>query len=330
MIRPEDDSFHDAGDDPYWNESAYFTFVIPERKLDGLVYFWHRPNMNLSSAIVALWDPSGEQTYDSLFYEFSPINELPKGSDMFRFTLDNGLTAECLEPLRSYRLGFEGDGLGLDLRWDGFMEPWQWSPASHNGYGSFAHGHYQQGGRLAGSVVLNGETFPVDCLGIRDRSWGPRRLHASPWVRGGFEWGHASETSSFLVASTSRLPVDEDPIVGTTESVLFGWYIRDGVLGNLTSGQRRVERGDGGRPLRFSIEAQDDLDRELRVDGSFENVLRWHGPWFCFWSLTRCRFDGQDVWGDSQDTFIRPRQSPHLRSLLRHATSPSGGRSSWS
>src|SRR2546423_6194252 len=83
MIRPEDDSFHDGQGDPYWNESAYFTFVIPERKIDGLIYFWHRPTMNLSSAIVALWDPSGAETYDCLFYDFTPFNALPRDADMF-------------------------------------------------------------------------------------------------------------------------------------------------------------------------------------------------------------------------------------------------------
>ena len=320
MVRPEDDSFHDSHGDPYWNESAYFTFLVPERKIDGVVYFWHRPNMNLSAGGLALWDPSGEEAYDCLLYEFSYFNALPESADMFRCTLDNGLSVECPEPLESYGLSFKGDGGALDLSWEGFMEPWEWNPPSRGDLGSFGHGHYQQGGRVTGTVTVRGETLAVDCLGIRDHAWGPRPLHLAPWTRGGYEWAHASEGNSFMVASASRLPVDEDPIVGTTEPVMFGWYIRDGVLGNLTSGERRVERGDGGRPLRFSIDAKDDHDRDLHAEGTFENVLRWQGPypWFSFWSLTRCQFDGHEAWGDSQDFFIRPRQSRHLQSLLQN------------
>jgi hypothetical protein len=317
MIHPRDDSFHDPKGDPYWNESGYFSFVIPERNIDGLVYLWHRPTMRLSAGGAALWDPSGEETYDCLLYDFNTQLTLPDGADMFDCTLDNGVSVECSKPLQSYRLSYKGDAGALDLQWDGFMEPWHWAPPSPQQLGSFGQGHYQQGGRVTGTIDVVGETVPVDCLGIRDHSWGPRRLHAAAWTRGGYEWAHASEGSSFLIASASRIPVDEDPIVGTTESVLFGWYIRDGVLANLISGQRQVERGPGGRPVRFVVDASDDLDRSLHVEGRFENVLRWHGPWFTFWSLIRCEFDGREAWGDSQDYFIRPGQSRALRSLLR-------------
>lgn len=43
MLRPEDDSFHRGSDDPWWNESAWFGFMVPERELSGYVYMYHRP-----------------------------------------------------------------------------------------------------------------------------------------------------------------------------------------------------------------------------------------------------------------------------------------------
>lgn len=38
-----------GAEDPYWNESAWFGLMIPERKIHGFVYFWHRNNMNKRS-----------------------------------------------------------------------------------------------------------------------------------------------------------------------------------------------------------------------------------------------------------------------------------------
>ena len=80
LIRPEDDYFHHGTrtDNPFWNESAWFPFHVPERELCGFVYMNHRPNMNFSMTGVALWDPSGEQTYDCLYYdeEEEPFDKL--------------------------------------------------------------------------------------------------------------------------------------------------------------------------------------------------------------------------------------------------------------
>jgi hypothetical protein len=45
--------------DPYWNESSWFSFSIPERKFHGFIYYFFRPNMNLLVGGPAIWDPSG-------------------------------------------------------------------------------------------------------------------------------------------------------------------------------------------------------------------------------------------------------------------------------
>ena len=34
--------------------------------------------------------------------------------------------------------------------------------------------HFDQAGHVAGTMVLRGETVPIDCYSVRDRSWGPR------------------------------------------------------------------------------------------------------------------------------------------------------------
>jgi hypothetical protein len=77
MTQPGDDSFHPRSSTPYWNESAWFGFMIPERRIDGWVYMWHRPNMGLSAGGAALWDPTFEDTYSCLLYHLDPNCSLP-------------------------------------------------------------------------------------------------------------------------------------------------------------------------------------------------------------------------------------------------------------
>jgi hypothetical protein len=315
-VGAHDDLFHDPGDHPYWNESAWFGFMVPERRLNGWVYLWHRPNMQLSAGGVALWDPTGEEIHNCLYYELNSTQSLPRGAEMFDARLDNGLSVECLDPLTSYRLGFKNEGCELDLSWEGVLPVRALHYSGNPGVEAWAQGHYEQSGRVRGTVRVEDETLTVDCLSNRDHSWGPR-LPGSSWKRGGYEWANASATNSFGVTSLSGLPFDADPVVGATEKVAHGWYNRDGVIGELVSGERRVvERGGDGRPLRVVLKGKDHLGRELHAEGRPENLLKWLGPCFVFWSLAKWEFDGQEGWGEIQD-FLQPRQSRRLGRSLR-------------
>src|SRR5262245_45577538 len=96
-IRRIDDKFHPRNDSPYWNESSFLSFVIPERMMTLMFYVWHRPNMNLTSTEVAVWDPSANNEYDCLWYEIDQHQHLEPGSDMYEFASRNGTVVETLE-----------------------------------------------------------------------------------------------------------------------------------------------------------------------------------------------------------------------------------------
>src|SRR4051812_35017420 len=57
-----------ATDDPFWNESCWFSFSIPEREIHGMVYYFFRPNMNLLMGGPIVWDGSGANTWDCLYH----------------------------------------------------------------------------------------------------------------------------------------------------------------------------------------------------------------------------------------------------------------------
>jgi hypothetical protein len=117
VLGPADEAFHPAGEEPHWNESAWFGFCVPERDLNGFFYFFHDVRTGTSGGGPALWDPSGEQVYDCRFYDWRWI-QLPTGRLDFRdFTLPNSLRHEVLDPMRSYRLSYAELGLELDVTW---------------------------------------------------------------------------------------------------------------------------------------------------------------------------------------------------------------------
>ena len=328
MIKPEDDYFHPRSDSPYWNESSWIQFMVPERQIDGWAYFYHRPNMNLSAGGVALWDPSGEQSYDCLFYEWDEHQALPDGADMYDFSLRNGLTVECVEPLKSFRVSFKNADCQLELTWDAIMDPYE-APAPKSevvnpGLVDWGTGHYDQFGRARGQVHIEGESLDIDCFSVRDHSWGPRQDGTATFLRGSWPWAVASETSAFSCWAMSRLPLDEDPIAGTTEPVAAGWYTRDGIIGQLVSGERRVvERGSDGRPMHEIVDAKDHLGREFHAEGRPANLLKWHAytTFFNHWSLARWEFDGQEAWGEMNDYFTVRQMRRFQQSLRRRRLS---------
>ncbi|HEV8625737.1 MAG TPA: hypothetical protein VG034_14855 [Acidimicrobiia bacterium] len=305
-IRESDDSFHPATDDPFWNESAWFNFNIPARALNGFVYVYHRPNMHYSVAGVGLWDPTGADTYDCVHYDFGDTLPLPPDAEMFDFTLANSMTMRCLQPLRQYHISFDRNGCQLELTWTGMMDPFP------SGLGDFSTGHYDQSGRVCGTVAVEGSIYEVDCFSNRDHSWGPRPFVNRPKLD--YTWAVASERSAFSILalggdvppSKGYLPTAaNDPLRGTVEPIADGWYLRDGQLGSLVSGTTTVtDRGPDGRPLVIVVDGIDDLGRTLRAAGRAETWLRWPGyQMLTYWTGVRWTFDSITAWGELQDMF---------------------------
>ena len=59
-----DDSFHPAvSDDPFWTETSWYAFSIPERRMAGTIYPLFRPNLGVCSVAVYLWDDRSENPW---------------------------------------------------------------------------------------------------------------------------------------------------------------------------------------------------------------------------------------------------------------------------
>ncbi|HTK63994.1 MAG TPA: hypothetical protein VL595_16520, partial [Pseudonocardia sp.] len=82
-----DEHFHPRSDDPYWSENSLLGFNVPERNLSAFIYFYFRPNMNLVVAGPAMWDHTGEDVYNCLYYGWDQHLAIPEGADMMDFEL---------------------------------------------------------------------------------------------------------------------------------------------------------------------------------------------------------------------------------------------------
>ena len=200
------------------------------------------------------------------------------------FRLPNSLRHEVLEPMQRYRLSYSELGLDLELEWTALMGP------HVLGESSSEHCHFDQPGRMRGVATLNGERLDVDCYAMRDRTWGPHR----PGARrsGDYLWAIAGPDAHWHAITMAGRDRGEDNVLG-------GYLMREGRLGELVSGRRRVLQRRSGAPLRVVLEARDDLGRDLHAEGKVRTALRWLG-WpgrLTFWTLTEWRWDGVQGWG---------------------------------
>lgn len=299
-LEPTVDSWHghERSDDPWWNESAWFGFSVPERNINGWFYYWHRPNMNLTAGGVALWDDKGADRHDCLYYHWFPFNPLPRDGDMFDFSLSNGMRAELVEPLRTYRLRFEDDDCTLDLQWNGTVEP-MYDPLTLTTSVDIGNFHYDQLGHVEGEVVVRGERLAVDCHHIRDRSWGVRRPFQRG-LRGGLDMGWSTEDTAFVATMLTAEPPADETV--TTEPLAYGHLYKDGKASIATTGQRTVQRGPDGSAHRIVVDLADDEGRTVHAAGRPRNCLHYDDLWYLDWRLVEWDdIDGAPGWGETQD-----------------------------
>lgn len=310
-----DEYFHIRSDDPYWSENTLWSFNVPERNLVGLIYCYFRPNMNLVVAGPVVWDHTGEDVFNCLYYGWDQHLAMPKDCEMFDFTLSNSLSCKMIEPQKKYHWTYDRHDYKFDLVWTALAEPHymkldksgEESPGIKNWVardGDLPVGHYEQAGRFKGWIEVEGERIEIDSGALRDRGWGPRHADVADPLRAGWPYCFHSEKSSWhLYDPQLGFTWRDDPIEGTIETVTSGFYVRDGIKAYVVSGTRKAERGRDGRVLTQVIHAKDELGRELHAVGKSLNWIKWpvNSDIVVWWSLVRWEYDGMVVYGEDQD-----------------------------
>ncbi len=254
----KDDGFHFAqiGDRWWMTETSWFSFCCSERKLGGWLYTMVRPNIGTVAGGAWIWDDTAHLPWEVPYSANYTALRLPRDQDLTDITLPTGVSIRVVEPCTRYEIGFQdGERCRIALQFDGIMAP---RPLRKAGSPFGGANHFDQFGRVTGEVSLGGERIAIDCLAMRDRSWGPRPEHRPK--KGAYVTGIASEKDAFLAVTTWN---------GGVEEIAYGFMIRDGEVADLVSGRRLVEQDPGeGWVNRITIEGKDERGRTLHAVGT--------------------------------------------------------------
>jgi len=291
-----DDCFHTpTSDDPFWTETCWFTFAVPELRLSGQLYPFFRPNQNVCSAGAFFWDDKAHELHTIRFgknFWHLPIPD----QELTDIQLPNGISIRCTKPLEEYEVRYldpDDNEAEVDLTFTSICPP-----------NYLQSSHYEQPGRYRGTIRLADETIPVDNYGMRDRSWSVRSqfgidIHGTGAVSGGYSYGTADDHNSFHMIS---MAFTEGECVG-----IHGYYMRKGEYARLKSGKRTVLERDKvtGCPTVVLINAEDETGRMFKAQGRCLNKLGLHlNPNMFTWNcLTEWQFDGLSAYGEDHDNW---------------------------
>ncbi len=292
IFTARDDRFHFdelAGD--WWStETAWFSFSQPERRLGGWLYTLARPNIGTVAGGAWVWDDSAHLPWEVLYSANYTALELPRDQNLDDVTLPTGVSIRVIEPCMSYVLEYNDEPrLRASLRFEGVMPP---APLTGTGSTFGRSHHFDQIGRVSGEIVLHGETIPIDCLAVRDRTWGRRREDRPR--QAAYVTGVATARHGFL--AVTNVEADRNPVA-------YGFLHRDGRTLPLTQGERRVERDrDNGWITRVEIQAHDTEGRTLHALGEpLSRIVINRHTFIDINSLVRWEINGEGGHGEDQD-----------------------------
>jgi hypothetical protein len=311
MPESEHDAFHPpTSDDPWWQETAWFTFVVPERRLTCYVYPWVKPNQGILGGGVMVWDDRGRHPWDALHWDYQWTCPYPTPGDLRDITFPTGIAMRCVEPMQTYRVTYEHPRCSIDVTFEAIL-PAHILGAEDDTSGTFS-GHVDQQGHVTGAITLDGDRIDIDCFAMRDRSWGPRV--PTPGLHIGYDLC-AEARSAFVVFSQPDAP--GSPIVEN-----FGYLWRDGEQWPLRSGTRVLER-DGVWPRRVVVRAEDAAGRAFEAVGDVRNHMGFQNlpSMMNVVGLVRWEYEGSDGaatvgWGEFEDVWDVERYRLFARELM--------------
>ena len=246
---PADELFHPVGDDPAWSESYYFNFVDPDSGVGAFTRMGFRPNDGWADALHAVYLPAGRVVFTyGRRTDLTPevVDTLgPVDPTVGNLTLRRG------EAFRRWDIVYVGRGSGHgrpdrhaggDQGSAGRLER-PGAPRHGRGVRSDsaephyavggAQGHFEQTGRVSGTIRVGDERWDVAGFGVRDKSWGPRTWQAPSGTAAKAAGPAAVEQGCFLNWFSMNFGADLalGGACGRTADGTFrgkGWIQRDG------------------------------------------------------------------------------------------------------
>lgn len=288
-----DDDFHLAEmSDRWWEtETIWFSFHNVERRMGGWLYSMIRPNSRTVSGGAWVWDDSASSFWEVPYYANHATQRLREGTNLRDCTLPNGVSIRVESPLTRYRLGYDDrPRLHVDLQFEAIMPPQPISSIA-SGFGSLAH--FDQFGRVSGHIELHGDRIAIDCVSIRDRSWGPRPEHRPKRT--------AYVTAATRDGSEALLAVCDPNDKGVAR---YGFRWRGGQAFAIAEANRRDTRNSAtGFIDSIRLEGRDSDGEAFVAEGRpLSRIVINRHTFIDINSLIEWTFaDGAKAWGEDQD-----------------------------
>lgn len=190
---PADELFHPVGDHAAWSESYYFNFVDPSTGLGAFTRMGFRPNDGWADALHAVYLPDGRVAFTygrrtdltpAVVAGLGPVDPqvanltLRRGEAFTRWDIVYSGPSQLMSDPTVMNLATKDRPEGwctdtpleMEVAFEAITEP-------HYAVGG-SQGHFEQTGRVHGTVRVGDESWEVHGFGVRDKSWGPRTWQA--------------------------------------------------------------------------------------------------------------------------------------------------------
>jgi hypothetical protein len=263
------------------------------------VYHTFRPALGIYGGGCIIWDSQSNLPWDAPLYQFDVCRPIPGRIDLRNLQLDNGARITSLLEGHEFEVEFRNARAHLCLKFTATTPP---DLTERDGTPEFFAGHLDQPGKYEGFVEIEGQRHVIDAFGIRDRSWGPRKIGDD--IRMGYAHGAAPDVA-FLAFSRPA---------GAREEIFKGYLSLDGERVPVASGHREIER-EGLKLKRIRFALTDKSGRTLEGNGtplnqfsymSYPNMLSHH-------YLMRWELPAGIVYGEEQDLWSLPLWRDHIR-----------------
>ena len=208
-------------------ESLAYLLPLPELGLGVIVYTWvhaaGKDGQGRAGSMAVVYGPGVEQTVSE-----AADGILVPDSMGFEDWRVGPITLRAARDAMSTHLAFAGERISLEYDFTGINPPFAFVRHPGGCPSWLADDRSEQGGRVVGTLVLDGVRHEFDTFGHRDHSWGTR------------DWGGPTHWKWWnLMAPDTSIHLMELQYFGKT--TLHGYVHRDGVTSVITDYDIDVE-----------------------------------------------------------------------------------------
>jgi hypothetical protein len=280
-LEPADEYMHPIEAASNFNESMYFNVFDRANNIGGWFRLANRPNEGRGEMSCCVYLPDGRVGF---------MFARPEGRTNAAFD-GAGMKFEVIEPFKRLRVSYRGKlclmtnpqdmaepkfafknnpsiPVELELDYEGVSPMFGGEPVNEDGSKieqkaeeAFARGHYEQHMAAEGSITVDGARFPIDGLGLRDHSWGPRFWQSIHWYR----WLPMNFTPDFAMMVSITCGAKGEPRRG-------GMVLRGGEYVMIRDARITADYDANDNQTTMKIWAKTD-EREYQVEGKVMSLI---------------------------------------------------------